>query len=248
MNTRRRFLKSKSFQNYIDATYSITSTGYNNIINSGFKISQVIKMEVDNIEKTISTSYNFTTTGTHKVRFYFNHLNSLISMFQDITTLTAVNLNNVSTEYVTSLTAMFMNCPKLTSVDFSNCDLTNVTTMINTFNSDSKLTTVKFGIKSPKYLTDIRNVFNYCTVITEIDMRYFDLSNVTAWGYTFSNCTALKKIYFNTQVGSSLSTSTNFLTNSSATGAIIYYNSSKMSSNQFPTIPSNWSKVAYNYN
>ena len=98
MNTRRRFLKSKSFQNYIDATYSITSTGYNNIINSRFKVSQVIKMEVDNIEKTISTSYNFTTTGTHKVRFYFNHLNSLISMFQDITTLTAVNLNNVSTQ------------------------------------------------------------------------------------------------------------------------------------------------------
>ena len=106
----------------IVATYNITSSNVNrqiDILNSGFNSStNIINMYVDDALITPSNTYTFTSTGNHIVRCKMkwdseHYSDGYQSMFEGITTLTAVEIKDVNVGKY-----MFRNCTRLASVNF----------------------------------------------------------------------------------------------------------------------------------
>ena len=237
-------------ENYLLATYNITTLGYNQILSADFDISQVKELWVNGVKSsTIGASYYFSSTGTKTIKYVFEHDGFItgVNMFQDCTTLKTADMTNLSGEFCKSLTGMFIGCTGVTTIDFTGFDATNITSTINMFNSCTSLISLKFGDKfTPVNLTDVRNMFHYCTKLTTLDMRHFDFSKVTQWGYTWARCFALTSLYLNTSVNSTFKSATNWMTDNTAAGTL-YYNAAKMSTSEMPTLPTSWKAVAYNY-
>ena len=244
---RRRILTTYP-QNYILVTYSITSVGYSRIFGESFDISQIKELYLNNTKTSIGTEYYFSSTGTKTFKIVFENdgLKNAINMFNNCTLLKTADFSHAEGRYCTSMTGTFAGCSGVTTINLSGFCPLNCISFINTFNSCTSLTSLNFGNDFKCKPTDIRNMFHYCTKLPTIDMRTFDLSAVTQWGYTWARCLVMTKLYLNTSVNSTFKSATNWMVENAASGTL-YYNASKMSTSDMPTLPSSWRAVAYNY-
>lgn len=196
------------------------------------------------------TGFQFTWTGERIMYIHFKGKpTNLASLFQDISAITYIDMNELDTSMVTSMNEMCINCPNLIQFLMSNCKADNLVSMINMFNSCTNLNYVDFnshGRFKPRKLTDIRNMFNWCRYITSINMSMFDLSTVDLFGYTWGNCKALTELYLNTGFKSGATMTTNMFANVTSSGKI-YYNSKYDVTQLANIIPSTWQLVPYNY-
>lgn len=97
-----------------EITYNITSTGSNYVLSPRCDISKIAKMNVENAEITPSQTYNFTTTGTKKVKITAVEDYNFDQLLYGL-------LNVISVEFSTpSLgTSVCYSCSNLTSVTFN---------------------------------------------------------------------------------------------------------------------------------
>ena len=258
----KRLMKQKRY-NFIKIKITVTSTTEpTQIISNTFKGLSSIEYvtfnlwhEQDNpIHYETALSYYFTSTGERIGYLHFkDNITDLSNLFNNVGTITYIDLNNLDTSKVTTMTGMCTGCFALKEIHMNKCSAESLTAMINMFNSCSVLTTVDFGnykdslFRPTSKLKDIRNMFNWCRSITSIDMSMFDLSGVTLWGFTWGNCLSLTSLYICSALNPNGTYTTNMFANSTAYGAKIYYNTRYDMSKISSVKGSNWTMIPYNY-
>ena len=191
------------------------------------------KLEVVNLWNTHKDNFMENVTKTQKMFYGCSSLNkltlpkkvktekleSMFSMFDGCSSLTALdlsgwNLNNViymselfkgcssltslklpkvlDTKKILSMTRMFSGCSALTSVDLSGWNVENVTDMGDLFYDCSNLKEVNLSGWAPKSLTDIYRMFSNCTSLESINLSGWNLENLTMISYMFMGCSNLK--------------------------------------------------------
>lgn len=256
---RHTMIKPKDKWNYIMAKLNITTTSARTtVISTSFtgssKVDYITFNTPDNATHyAFDTGFQFTWTGERIMYIHFKEgVTNLANLFNNVTCVTYIDLNELDTSKVTSMDSMCAGCTALAQCLMSECRADSLTTMVNTFNSCSVLKWVDFGSYitgkfKPRKLTDIRNMFNWCRAITTINMSMFDLSTISLFGYTWGNCYALVEIYISSGFSSSATMTTNMFVNSNASGAKIYYNKNYDVSRLTNVMGSNWSLIPYNY-
>ena len=80
-------------------------------------------------------------------------------MFQEMSSLTTLNLSNFNTSNVTNMEYMFSFMPALTTLDISNFDTSKVTTMDSMFYDMPALTTLDISNFDTSLVTDMSGMF-----------------------------------------------------------------------------------------
>ena len=193
---RSRLLKQTSKQNYIIATYNVTSTSSNTaILNPNFDTSQVKYMVIDDEIVKPTRSYKFSSNGLHDIIIHFNSsFKSCKYMFYYCSNLTSLDISNFDTSNVTDMSYMFQECGNLTSLDVSNFNTSNVTNMGYMFGVCSNLTSLDISNFDTSKVTNMNDMFYYCSNLTSLDLSNFDTSNVTNMRYMFSSCQKLTSL------------------------------------------------------
>ena len=171
----------KENENYIIATYNVTSTQYNTgLFHHEFDINQVKSMTIDGVEVEPTHSYTFNTTDQHIVRIDLNgNFTNAAFMFSGCLSLTSLDLSSFDTSKVTTMGCMFEGCKSLTSLDLSNFDTSSVTNMSKMFYGCNSLTSLDLSNFDTSSVTNMSNMFECCISLTTLDLSSFDTSSVT---------------------------------------------------------------------
>ena len=129
----------------------------------------------------------------------------LKNTFQNCLGLTTLDLSNIKTVSVAALNQTFTGCTNLTSVDLSNLESATATDAFQqTFKDCTSLASVNFAkLKqignsgSANTNPVFRLAFNNCTSLTSVSFPLLDTLAGGALQWTFSGCTHLANIYFN---------------------------------------------------
>ena len=116
------------------------------------------------------------------------------SMFNEYTSLTTLEFNNINTSKVTIMSKMFYICSGLTSLDISKFDTSNVTSMRAMFYKCSGLTNVDLSSFNTAKVTDMYAMFSGCSKLTSVDVSKFNTAKVTDMAFMFNNCQALTSL------------------------------------------------------
>lgn len=117
-------------------------------------------------------------------------------MFQNLSSMTSVDLSRFNTKQVTNMMGMFRGCAAITEVDASTFDTSKVTNLGDMFNGCKKLASIKlssFDTSSAQYM---HQMFMNCANLKQIDISSFSAPKLTYMRWMFKNCTALSKIQF----------------------------------------------------
>ena len=193
-------------ESYIIATYNVSSTSNTTkLLDSAFKLSQIIEMYVDDIKlDNVVSAYTFNTIGEHEIKFKCNkciqQITNCNKMFYNCSGLTSIEFSdNFDTSNVTDMSYMFCGCSALTSLDVSSFDTSNVTNMENMFNVynyyGNKLTSITFSDKfDTSNVTDMSYMFNGCYRLTSLDVSNFNTSKVIDMDSMFYYCSKLTSL------------------------------------------------------
>ena len=119
---------------------------------------------------------------------------SMLSMFQNCSSLTSLDASGFNTQNVTSMQSMFQGCSSLTSLDVSNFNTQNVTSMYYMFQGCSSLTSLDVSGFSTQNVTSMQSMFQGCSSLTSLDVSGFNTQNVTSMYYMFQGCSSLTLI------------------------------------------------------
>ena len=128
-------------------------------------------------------------------------------MFNNCSSLTALDISGFNTSNVTTMNDMFRNCSSLTALDISGFNTSNVTTMSGMFYNCNKVTYLNVSGFNTSKVTDMSNMFNQCNKLASLDVSGFDTSRVTTMHAMF-NATDLAFLdvsNFNTSLVTSMS-------------------------------------------
>ena len=123
------------------------------------------------------------------------------SMFEDMRSLTTLDLSNFDTSKVTDMREMFRDMYSLTTLDLSNFDTSNVTDMVYMFNNVLSLTTLNLSNFDTSKVTYMSHMFDNMRSLTTLDLSNFDTSKVTNMHTMFggmANLTSLNLSNFDT--------------------------------------------------
>lgn len=140
--------------NVITAKYNIVSTSYAiTLLGSTFDISQVAKMEIDGQAITPVSSYRFSKTGYHTVKFYLNGSPTNLSyLFYNATSLIEVDISEVNMNLGPSLRSSFYNT-RISEIVIP-ASASSVGDMNSMFNFCSNLNRVEFRGPMPSAEVD----------------------------------------------------------------------------------------------
>ena len=140
---------SNQYSNNYSKQYSFELVYYSDKDNENIKlinhsfIENIEKMEIDDEIIIPISEYNFIKKGNHKIYFNMkkNKINSMDSMFKDITKLKSIIFYPyINTYNINNMRNMFYGCSSLTSINISNFNTQNVRNMHSMFHDCQKLT------------------------------------------------------------------------------------------------------------
>ena len=147
------------------------------------------------LDPTDKTAYYY----TEPEKVYLNE--NTCFMFEDMRSLTTLDLSNFDTSKVTDMREMFRDMYSLTTLDLSNFDTSNVTDMVYMFNNVLSLTTLNLSNFDTSNVTDMSSMFKGILNLTTLNLSNFDTSNVTDMSSMFEgilNLTTLNLSNFDT--------------------------------------------------
>ena len=160
------------------------------IIEASFKGSNTSK--VTNMISMFENCTNLTSLDVSS--FDTSNVTDMANMFDECTSLTSLDLSDWDTSKVTDMNYMFYNCNSLTSLTLSNFDTSNVISMDDMFDNCTNLTSLTLSGLDTSNVTYMQSMFNNCSGLKSLDLSGWDTSNVTYMNNMFKNCTALKTI------------------------------------------------------
>ncbi len=111
------------------------------------------------------------------------------NMFEDFYALESIDFNtSFDTGNVTYMMSMFQNCTALTSVDVSGFDTSNVTYMSYMFAHCEALKSIDVSNFDTGNVTNLNGMFQNCYALESLDVSNFDTSNVGDMSYMFYGC------------------------------------------------------------
>ncbi|MFT8338753.1 BspA family leucine-rich repeat surface protein [Schleiferilactobacillus harbinensis] len=156
---------------------------------TSFNTSNVISMY-----QMFQNSSHLQTINWTPSMFNTGKVNTMGSMFNGCSALTAVDVSQFDTSTVASMTSMFQGCSSLTTLDLSHFNTANVTTLNVMFYNCTKLTALDLSSFNTSRVTDISWMFFNCTSLAKLDLSSFDTSKVVSMWWTFSSCSSLTKL------------------------------------------------------
>lgn len=141
---------------------------------------------------TMPTGINFTNVIALKTIEYLNLTSVKNINFKACTSLTSVNFSNQTAPNLTSLASVFYNTSALQTLDLTNFVAPNVSSMMQCFQNSGVKNIITTGTKISG-LKEMHFAF-LCSGITDIDLTGFDVSQVTSFERTFSECYSLINI------------------------------------------------------
>ena len=172
--------------NYFVATHDVKSTSSKTrVLGSGFTLSQVQKMYIDDVEVTPTKEYSFSSTGIHTVKCHFNDdnndnkLTTCHEMFRSCGTMIDLEINNLNTTNVTSMNCMFNYCSGLTHLDMSTFYTAKVTDMTAVFQYCSGLTSLNIDGWNTTNVTTMLGLFRFCCNLEVLNITHFHTPNLT---------------------------------------------------------------------
>ena len=126
-------------------------------------------------------------------KVYANYDSSwLFGLFTNLTEIN--NLQNLDTSYVTNMSDMFDNASSLTALDLSHFDTSNVTDMSYMFAYMDALIKLDLSSFDTSNVTDMSYMFAYMDALIKLDLSSFDTSNVTDMSEMFVYMDSLTKL------------------------------------------------------
>ena len=109
-----------------------------------------------------------------------SQVTKMMSMFDECSSLTQLDLSGFDTKKVTNMSYMFYDCKELKKLDLSDFETQAVTDMGFMFHNCRNLTQLK--LNSDKFTTSnvviMRNIFNNWSNLITLDISHFDFSKV----------------------------------------------------------------------
>ena len=113
-------------------------------------------------------------TGNLQIEIEFKKpLNSLKSLFENITELKEIDLSNLNMSEVTNMDSMFSGCSLLENINFSGIDTRNLKTMNYIFKDCKKVKQVDLSSINSQNLENMTSMFSGCENISLINISSF---------------------------------------------------------------------------
>lgn len=141
---------------------------------------------------TMPTGISFVNMTALKTIEYLNLTSVKNINFKGCTSLTSVNFSNQTAPNLTSLVHSFYNTSALQTLDLTNFVAPNLSSMSECFRNSGVKNIITTGTKISG-LKEMHFAF-LCSGITDIDLTGFDVSQVTSFDRTFSECYSLINI------------------------------------------------------
>ncbi|MCQ2818283.1 MAG: BspA family leucine-rich repeat surface protein [archaeon] len=167
---------------------------------SGFTTSNC-ELKIDGKIVPFSHTYQFTSTGLHKLELTAKNPNEDIDLsgfFRCCTELEEVDFSHFKAENVTSLKYLFIGCISLKNVNFSGFNSNKITDIRSIFYSCKSLKNVDVSMIKTGKCTDFSYLFFGCTELEELDLSTWDTKMVTNIEYMCHCCNSLRKINVST--------------------------------------------------
>lgn len=143
-------------------------------------------------DATMPTGISFGGITALKTIEYLNLSSTKSVSFKGCTSLISVNFSNQTAPNLTSLASVFYNTYNLQTLDLTNFVAPNVSSMVQCFQNSGVKNIITTGTKISG-LKEMHFAF-LCSGITDIDLTGFDVSQVTSFERTFSECYSLINI------------------------------------------------------
>ena len=132
-------------------------------------------------------------TSVDLEKFDTSDISNLDYVFARDRNLQQIRISSWDTSQVLSMQGAFVACSSLSSVgDLSLWDTSQVTTLSNAFNSCSSLTDLdSIAGWDTSQVTTLSKTFNSCSSLTSLDLATWDISRVTNLSYVFTGCSSL---------------------------------------------------------
>ena len=123
------------------------------------------------------------------------HPTSVVKAFAGCTNLKEIeNLGNLKLDKADSLNYLFQNCSSLTALDLSGWNTETILSMEHTFEGCSSLTALDVSSFNTSNVTSMGYMFMNCSGLESLDLSTFDTKKVTEMGYMFRGCSSLQSI------------------------------------------------------
>ena len=157
-----------------DASKSLPTISLDNTVNTPKLDAATNMFYLDSWSNAAPTSMSFSNKSNIKSikklkGLDTSNVTNMISMFQNCSSLTSLDLSNFNTSKVTNMTQMFYSCRSLKSLDLSNFNTSKVTNM--------------------------SSMFNGCSSLTSLDLSNCNTSKVNEMLWMFDGCSSLKDVY-----------------------------------------------------
>ena len=134
-------------------------------------------------------------TSVNLTQFDTSNSKSMYAMFNGCTNLTSLDLSSLRTKSVESMQSMFSGCTGLTSLIFPlNFIGESVTDMSGMFMNCSNLTSIDLSNSNSKNVKYMQEMFYNCVGLTSINLSNFDTSSVQNMQSMFYNCKSLTEL------------------------------------------------------
>ena len=195
-------------------------------ISDMFFNSSLVSIDLTNWSSNVITNFisafqgcNSLTTVTGIETLINSNATDISTLFDDCSSLAAINASAWDTSSVVTATQVFNRCTSLTSINMSNLDLSSMTNMSQMFRNCSSLTTLDvsgwknggsiimaFLFSNASQLVSIdlsasvctpsntSGMYSGCTNLVSTDMTGWDFTNTVAVSSMFSNASNLETI------------------------------------------------------
>lgn len=211
------FATAKASDEAMIAAYDADSASAGTVVSDDLSKTQVVA-SYDASSRTLTlTNYVDDVASAKKIKL----APGSSGLFQGLSGLQSINLDNLDTSEVTNIGCMFMGdaalksidmspfagaklkdinglfqeCSSLTSVDLSMLDTSETSTMSSLLWQCSNLETVNLGDMQTNSVIDMSYAFCMCPKLQTLDLSSFDTSHVTNMAAMFTGDSALATIY-----------------------------------------------------
>lgn len=115
-------------------------------------------------------------------------------MFLSCTSLTTVDLNNITTGGITNFQLMFGNCTAIRNVDITSWDVGKAEDMSGMFLNCNYLMRADVGVKDAQNVITFESMFKDCNRLNTVDLSSVRTRDAVSYANMFSGCSFLREL------------------------------------------------------
>ncbi len=151
--------------------------------------------DTSNVDSMQSMFANLTElTSLDLSSFDTSNVVLMLSLFENMSNLTELNISSFNTSNVTYTSFMFQGVKKLTELDLTNFDTSNVVSTMSMFNDMHNLKILNVSSFDTSKVTNMGSMFKSTRSLESLNLSNFNTSNVTSMDSMFFNNISLTEL------------------------------------------------------